>query len=112
MAKKAKRTTHRSSAGKKLYAVRTVDGQFHDIQTFERAHRADLARTAAAEEAGATKKTVKKTAAVKPTALKPTAAKAKAAKTKAAPALATVKTATKRTAVTGATTKKAKKAKK
>ena len=106
MAKKAKRTTHRSSAGKKLYAVRTADGQFNDIQTFERAHRADLARTAAAETAGATAKKVKKTAAVKP------ATKAKTAKTKAAPALTTVKTATKRAAVTVATAKKAKKAKK
>lgn len=55
MAKKAKRTTHRSSAGKKLYAVRTADGQFNDIQTFERAHRADLAKTSAAEAAGAKK---------------------------------------------------------
>jgi uncharacterized protein YvpB len=29
----AKRTTHRSSAGKKLYAVRAADGSFKDIQT-------------------------------------------------------------------------------
>jgi len=36
------RTTHRSSAGKKLYAVRNEKGQFVDIQTYERAHRADL----------------------------------------------------------------------
>ena len=41
---KARRTTHRSSAGKKLYAVRDADGRFKDIQTYERAHRADLAR--------------------------------------------------------------------
>ena len=40
---KARRTTHRSSAGKKLYAVRDAGGRFKDIQTFERAHRADLA---------------------------------------------------------------------
>jgi len=44
MAGKAKRTTHRSSKGKKLYAVRNAKGQFKDIQTYERAHRADLAR--------------------------------------------------------------------
>ena len=41
---KARRTTHRSSAGKKLYAVRDAKGRFKDIQTYERAHRADLAR--------------------------------------------------------------------
>lgn len=38
----AKRTTHRSASGKKLYAVRDAKGRFKDIQTFERAHRADL----------------------------------------------------------------------
>jgi len=46
---KAKRTTHRSSAGKKLYAVRAADGQFKDIQTFERAHRDDIAHHSKAE---------------------------------------------------------------
>jgi hypothetical protein len=46
---KAKRTTHRSSKGKKLYAVRDAGGKFKDIQTYERAHRADLAKTAKAE---------------------------------------------------------------
>lgn len=46
---KARRTTHRSSKGKKLYAVRDASGRFKDIQTFERAHRADLARTAKSE---------------------------------------------------------------
>lgn len=46
---KAKRTTHRSSKGKKLYAVRDASGQFKDIQTYERAHRADLAKTAKSE---------------------------------------------------------------
>jgi len=38
----AKRTTHRSSAGKKLYAVRDAKGKFKDIQTYERAHAQDL----------------------------------------------------------------------
>jgi hypothetical protein len=37
-----RRTTHRSSSGKKLYAVRDARGRFKDIQTYERAHRADL----------------------------------------------------------------------
>ena len=54
---KARRTTHRSSAGKKLYAVRDAKGQFKDIQTFERAHRADLAKSSRAE---ATVKAAKK----------------------------------------------------
>jgi hypothetical protein len=45
----AKRTTHRSTAGKKLYAVRDAQGRFKDIQTYERAHRADLAQKSKAE---------------------------------------------------------------
>jgi DNA-binding protein HU-beta len=49
MAGKARRTTHRSSRGKKLYAVRDKKGKFKDIQSYERAHRADLARTAKSE---------------------------------------------------------------
>ena len=47
---KARRTTHRSSAGKKLYAVRDARGRFKDIQTYERAHRADIKRKAAEAE--------------------------------------------------------------
>ena len=43
MAGKARRTTHRSRTGKKLYAVRDAKGRFKDIQTYERAQRADLA---------------------------------------------------------------------
>ena len=50
MAGKAKRTTHRSSTGKKLYAVRDASGKFKDIQTYVRAHRADLARKSKAEK--------------------------------------------------------------
>jgi hypothetical protein len=46
----AKRTTHRSSAGKKLYAVRDAKGRFKDIQTYERAHRQDLKRKSKAEK--------------------------------------------------------------
>jgi hypothetical protein len=44
-----KRTTHRSTAGKKLYAVRDEKGRFADLQTYERAHRADLSKKSAAE---------------------------------------------------------------
>lgn len=47
---KARRTTHRSKSGKKLYAVRGKGGRFKDIQTYERAHRADLKRKAKAEK--------------------------------------------------------------
>ncbi len=36
------RTTHRSTGGKKLYAVRDTEGQFKDIQTYERAHGQDV----------------------------------------------------------------------
>ena len=46
-------TTHDPSqqAGKKLYAVRDRKGRFKDIQTYERAHGADL-RTRSKKEAG------------------------------------------------------------
>ena len=52
----ATRTTHRSSAGKKLYAVRDKSGRFKDIQTYERAHRADLARKSKSEKTKAASK--------------------------------------------------------
>lgn len=47
---KGRRTTHRSSTGRKLYAVRDAMGRFKDIQTYERAHRADLKRKAKDEK--------------------------------------------------------------
>jgi hypothetical protein len=53
---KARRTTHRSSTGKKLYAVRDSKGRFKDIQTYERAHGMDLKRTARSEGAKRKKK--------------------------------------------------------
>ena len=55
----ATRTTHRSTTGKKLYAVRDAKGRFKDIQTYERAHRADLAKTSKAETAKKAKKAKK-----------------------------------------------------
>jgi DNA-binding protein HU-beta len=45
----AKRTTHRSSKGTKLYAVRDKEGKFKDIQTYKRAHGMDIKRKAKAE---------------------------------------------------------------
>ena len=79
------RTTHRSTKGTKLYAVRDAEGQFMDIQTFKRAHGQDLKRASKAEtmtdmKAAATKKAAKKSAAKKPAARK--AAPAKTARAK------------------------------
>jgi DNA-binding protein HU-beta len=54
--KKAKRTTHRSSKGTKLYAVRSADGKFKDIQTYKRAHGADIKRGTTKREGAARKK--------------------------------------------------------
>jgi hypothetical protein len=51
-----RRTTHRSTAGKKLYAVRDAQGRFVDIQTYERAHGGDLAKKSKAEKTKAAKK--------------------------------------------------------
>jgi len=47
----AKRTTHRSSKGTKLYAVRDKKGQFEDIQTYKRAHGQDIKRRSKKESA-------------------------------------------------------------
>jgi hypothetical protein len=45
-----KRTTHRSSTGTKLYAVRDSKGRFKDIQTYKRAHSADLRKKSKKEK--------------------------------------------------------------
>ncbi len=52
----AQRTTHRSVSGKKLYAVRDSQGRFKDIQTYERAHGADLKRKSKPERKTSKKK--------------------------------------------------------
>ena len=52
-AKKGRRTVLRSSKGKKLYAVRDKDGQFKDIQSYQRAHSMDIKRNAKDETAAA-----------------------------------------------------------
>jgi uncharacterized protein YjhX (UPF0386 family) len=46
----AKRTTHRSSKGTKLYAVRDKKGRFRDIQTYKRAHGMDIKRESKKEK--------------------------------------------------------------
>ena len=46
----SKRTTHRSAKGTKLYAVRDKKGRIKDVQTYKRAHAADLRRKSAKEK--------------------------------------------------------------
>ena len=74
----ARRTTHRSRSGKKLYAVRDASGRFKDIQTYERAHGQDLKRGSAAEKKA--KATVKAKTAVKKKKAAPRRKKAAAKK--------------------------------
>ena len=45
-----RRTTMRSRSGTKLYAVRDESGKFKDIQTYKRAHAADLRHKSKAEK--------------------------------------------------------------
>jgi hypothetical protein len=49
--KTARRTTHRSAKGSKLYAKRRADGTFEDIQSYKRAHSSDIKRVSKAETA-------------------------------------------------------------
>ena len=65
---KARRTTHRSSTGTKLYAKRDSSGRFKDIQTYKRAQGADIRRKSKAETTAATRKTAKKKAGASKTA--------------------------------------------
>lgn len=51
-----KRTTLRSSKGKKLYAVRDKEGKFKDIQSYKKAHGMDIKRKSKAETAAKAKK--------------------------------------------------------
>lgn len=113
----ARRTTHRTSKGTKLYAKRAKDGTFKDIQTFKRAHAADLRKKSRAEAAEAVvqmmkagvetamttvKKTVKKVAkkkTAKGAAPKKTKATKPVAKKKGAPKKASKKSAGKKGAM-------------
>lgn len=67
---KSKRTVLRSSAGKKLYAVRDKTGKFKDIQSYARAHAADLRQSSKAETAAKPKAKAKAKAKKKATAAK------------------------------------------
>lgn len=49
----AKRTTHRSKTGKKLYAVRGKKGKISDIQSYKRAHGQDVKRHSKSERTAA-----------------------------------------------------------
>ena len=93
----ARRTTLRSSKGKKLYAVRDKSGKFKDIQTYARAHGADIKRGAKAEK-GAKKKATKRRAAKKATK-RPAAKRARKTATKRTARKSGVKRAVKRRAV-------------
>jgi hypothetical protein len=68
--KTVRRTTLRSSKGTKLYAVRNADGTFKDIQSYKRAHAADLRKTSKAEATTTKKKKTVKRKAVKKKASK------------------------------------------
>jgi DNA-binding protein HU-beta len=70
-----KRTTHKSSTGKKLYAVRSKTGEFKDIQSYKKAHGQDVKRKSKAETAA--KKTTAKKSVKKKTAKKASKAKKK-----------------------------------
>src|SRR5512141_2256486 len=48
-----RRTTMRSRSGTKLYAVRDESGKFKDIQTYKRAHAADMRHKSKAEKEAA-----------------------------------------------------------
>jgi hypothetical protein len=50
MAEKSKRTTHRSTKGTKLYAVRDAKGRFKDIQSFKRAQGQDVRKASKKEK--------------------------------------------------------------
>lgn len=54
--KSGRRTTLRSSKGKKLYAVRDKKGRFKDIQSYKRAHGSDIKRKSKAEKAAKKRK--------------------------------------------------------
>ena len=82
--KKARRTTHRSSKGTKLYAKRDAQGRFKDIQTYKRAHAADIRRRAKDEEASQPVARVRKALKEVTRDVESTVAKVKAAIEKAA----------------------------
>jgi hypothetical protein len=48
--RQSRRTTHRSSTGTKLYAVRDAQGRFKDIQTYKGAHGQDIKRRTKGEK--------------------------------------------------------------
>ncbi|HMO64149.1 MAG TPA: hypothetical protein PKE47_02800 [Verrucomicrobiota bacterium] len=79
MAGKARRTVLYSSKGKKLYAVRDKTGKFKDIQSYARAHAADIRASSKAETSAKSKAAVKAGVAPKKKAAPRQAAKKQAA---------------------------------
>jgi hypothetical protein len=79
---KSKRTVLRSSAGKKLYAVRDAGGKFKDIQSYALAHAADIKRGTTAAEATAKVTRRKKSKTAKKSVAKAAAPKKAPAKKK------------------------------
>lgn len=59
------RTTHRSSTGTKLYAVRDKEGKFEDIQMYKRAQGADIKRKSKTETSARKKPPARKKAVAK-----------------------------------------------
>lgn len=80
MAGKARRTVLYSSKGKKLYAVRDKTGKFKDIQSYARAHAADIRASSKAETSAKSRAAVKAGTAAKKAAPKKAAKKQAAAK--------------------------------
>ncbi|MFN7571291.1 MAG: hypothetical protein ACK5TK_07555 [Betaproteobacteria bacterium] len=90
-AKKSRRTVMYSSGGKKLYAVRSADGKFKDIQQYSRAHAMDIKRGSKAEVTTAVKKVAKTVAAAKKAAPAKKASAVKAVKKAVATAKRAIK---------------------
>ncbi|HEX3896641.1 MAG TPA: hypothetical protein VHW73_10560 [Rudaea sp.] len=65
-----------STGGKKLYAVRNADGTFKDVQTYQRAHKADMSHKSAAEKVADAKRAAKKAVTKAVKAVKKVATKA------------------------------------
>jgi hypothetical protein len=85
-----RRTTMRSRTGTKLYAVRDSSGKFKDIQSYKRAHAADMRQTSKAEAETAAGKTMTKRVA------KAAKKASKAVRTQVGKAVAAVKRAAKK----------------
>jgi len=101
----SRRTTMKSRTGTKLYAVRDSSGKFKDVQTFKRAHAADMRHVSAAEVGARLDEVEKKVLRARDNAVKvarssmqEAVAAAKAVRTSMKEAVAAVRRATKKVA--------------